>query len=139
MSEDDAPPRYDRFDISIFVTTLRRSEIAYTVGIRSVIEGQPIIEPSDDIQNLHFDGLFGQREQNTINNLVTMEVLSVNTAMLLPLRVTIRDDLLPEDEECFVLSIFQVDPELFTEQFICNTAGDEFLCQHEICITGVDG
>ena len=83
-----------------------------------------------------FDGLFGSREQNTINNLVLMESLEVNTTMLPVLQVSIRDDFVPENVECFELSIFRV---FFTEQFMCNTAGDTFFCEHEICILDDDG
>ena len=139
VSENDASPGQESFDLNIPITSLRTSEIAYFVGIRSVIRGQPIIEPMDDIQNPMYDGTFGSREENTINNLVAIEILEVNTAMLLPLQVTIRHDFFPENEECFGLSIFQVNPELFVEQFTCNTAGNEFFCQHEICITDAEG
>ena len=139
MSENDATPGQEFFDLNIFITSLRTSEITYPVGVRSVIRGEPIIEPSDNIVNPWFDGVFGQREENTINNLVFMEVLTVNTTMLHPPHVTIRDDNFIEEEECFELSIFQVDPVQMTEHFMCNTAGDKFLCQHEICIVDDDG
>ena len=138
VSEADAPPGEDLFDLDTLITSLRRSEIAYPVGVRSVIDGQPIIEPLDDIQNLMFDGLFGSREMN-INNLVWTELININTAVLPALPVFIRDDNLIEEEECFVLSIFQVNPQGMTENFICNMAGDEFLCIHKICITDDDG
>ena len=136
VSEADAPPGQDSIKLSILITSLRRSEIAYFVGVRSVIEGQPIIEPTDNIQNIMFDGTFGIREQNTINNLVSSGILHANTVMLSPLQVTIRDDFLPETEECFELSIFQQGLDI---EFACNRAGDEFLCQHEICIVDDDG
>ena len=129
----------DQFSIDIIITSMRTSEIAYTVGIRSVIEGQPIIEPSDNVQNPMFDGFFGTREANTINNLVHSDLLRVNTSILPPLRVTVRDDVMLEEEECFELSIFQVDPEEMTENFVCNLAGDEFLCEHTFCIADDDG
>ena len=136
VSEADAPPGEEFIDLNILITSLRRSEIPYFVGVRSVIEGQPIIEPVDDIQNIMYDGTFGIREPNTINNLVSSDVLDVNTVMLFPLQVTIRDDFLPETEECFELSIFHQGLDI---EFACNTAGDEFLCQHEICIVDDEG
>ena len=139
VSEADVPPGEEFFNLEIFITSLRISEIFYPVGVRSVIEGQPIIDPVDFIQNFMFDGLFGSREQNTINNLVLAENLEVNTTMLPAIQVSIRDDFLPENVECFELSIFRVDVESFTEQFMCNTAGDNFFCEHEICILDDDG
>ena len=137
VSEADAPPG-DQFVLDIPITSLRTSEIAYSVQIRSIIEGQPIIEPSSpDIQDPKFDGSFGGREQNI---LVKTVVLEVNTSMLSPLNVAIRNDNLPEEEECFELSIrlFPVNPQEMIN-FTCNAAGDDFLCQHEICIVDDDG
>ena len=123
----------------IFITSLRTSEIEYRVGTRSVIEGEPRIEPSGDVRNPLFDGTFGSREENTINNLFQSEVLNIGTTVLVPLSVFIRDDNTPEEEECFELSIFAVNTPTITANFECNTAGDEFLCQNEICIVDDDG
>ena len=139
VSEADAMSGQEFINRQILITSLRTSEIAYPVGVRSVIRGQPIIEPVGDIQNPMYDGLFGSREENTINNLVIIDILEVNTSLLSLLHVTIRDDFLPEDEECFELSIFQMEPEPFTVNFMCNAAGDEFVCIHEICIEDNDG
>ena len=123
----------------IVITSLRTSEIVYRVGTRSVIEGEPRIEPSDDVMDPLFDGTFGNREENTINNLLQSEVLNIGTTVLVPLLVFIRDDNTPEDEECFELSIFPVNTPTMTANFECNMFGDEFLCQHEICIVDDDG
>ena len=136
---DEILPGEEFINVDVFITSLRRSEIAYPVGVRSVIEGQPIIEPVGFIVNPMFDGEFGNREENTINNLLFMEVLIVDTTTLPAIRVTIRDDNLPEDEECFDLSIFPVNPPEGVENFMCNTAGDDFVCVHTICIEDDDG
>ena len=139
VSEADATSGQEFINRQICITSLRTSEIAYPVGVRSVFGGQPTIEPMDDIQNPMYDGLFGSREEDTIYNLVIMDILEVNTVVLSPLHITIRDDFLPEEEECFELSIFQVEPETFTVNFMCNAAGDEFVCIHLICIEDNDG
>ena len=87
-----------------------------------------------------FDGAFGQREEHTINSLIQSEVLNVNTTMLPALRVIIRDDVYFEEEECFELSIFpDSDSGAIIINFLCNVAGDDFLCRHEICIVDDDG
>ena len=138
VSEADATSGQEFINRQIFITSLRTSEIAYFVGVRSVIRGQPIIEPSDNIRNPMYDGSFGSREENTINNLVIIEILTVDTSSLPALNVFIRDDVIPEDDECFELSIFPVNPEQLTESFACNVAGDEFLCQHVLCIVDDD-
>ena len=140
VSEAEVWSGQEYINRQIFITSLRTSEVSHIVGVRSVIRGEPIIEPAYGIiENPMFDGLFGNREHNTINNLVFMEVLEVNTTMMPALQVSIRDDFFLEEEECFTLSIFQVYPEFFTENFICNMAGTQFLCIHEICITDNDG
>ena len=138
VSEADATSGQEFINRQIFITSLRTSEIAYFVGVRSVIRGQPIIEPVGNIQNPMFDGLFGIRESNTIDNLVATEVLTVDTSSLPALNVIIIDDVIPEHDECFELSIFPVNPQEMTESFTCNVAGDEFLCQHVLCIVDDD-
>ena len=139
VSEADAPPGEDRFVLDILITSIRPSEVVYPFVVRSVIEGQPTIEPVDNIQNPMFDGLFGSREENTITNLVVIKEPRVNTSMLSLIQVTIRNDNLPEDEECFELSISSLYWYQQVETFFCNNAGDDFLCQHEICIEDDDG
>ena len=140
ISEAEVQSWEEFINREIFITSLRTSEISHNVGVRSVIRGEPMIEPVDGFsQNPRFDGLFGTREYNTINNLVFFEELGVGTTITPVLQVTIRDDLIPEDEECFVLSIYQVNPEFSIENFLCNMAGAQFLCIHEICITDNDG
>ena len=128
----------DTINIDILITSLRISEIDYLVGIRSVVEGQPIIEPLNNVQNPMFDGTFGSREENAINNLVRIENLKIDTTQFPVLQAFIRDDFLPEEEECFDLSIFPVSPQEMIN-FVCNVAGDAFLCIHTICIEDDDG
>ena len=138
VSEAEAPPGEEFINIDTFITSSRISEVRYTVAVRSVIRGQPIIESVDNLQNQLVDGFFGIREEGTVNNLVYFEELQVATTRLPALIVIIIDDLFIEDEECFVLSIFPVSPQEIIN-FMCNTAGDEFLCIHEICIEDDDG
>ena len=114
VSEADATSGQEFINRRIFITSLRTSEITYSVRVRSVIRGEPVIEPSGDVRNLMFDGTFGSREMNTINNLVWIEELMIGTTSMPALQVSIRDDIMPEGQECFVeLSIFQVDAEFF--------------------------
>ena len=142
ISEAETLEGEEGINREIVITSLRTSEIVYRVGTRSVIEGEPRIEPSDDVRDIQFDGTFGSREETTINNLVRSEDLRINTTILVPLSVFIRDDNLPEEEECFELSIFPINTPTMTENFVCNMDGDgfdEFLCEHEICIVDDDG
>ena len=138
VSEAETLSGQEGINREIFITSLRNSEIEYSVGVRSVIEGEPCIEPSDDVRDPLFDGTFGSREVNTINNLVIIENLRIGTMVLPALQVFIRDDKLPEDEECFDLSIFPVSPQEMIN-FVCNAAGDDFVCIHTICIEDDDG
>ena len=138
VSEAETLSGQEGINGEIFITSLRISEIDYLVGIRSVVEGQPIIEPTENVQNPMFDGTFGSREENAINNLVRIENLRIHTSILPALQVFIRDDILPEDEECFDLSIFPVNPQEMIN-FMCNVAGYRFSCIHTICIEDDDG
>ena len=137
VSEAETLSGQEGINREIFITSLRTSEIEYRVAIRSVIEGEPRIEPAGAVQDPLFDGTFGSREENTINNLVIIYDLRIDTTVL-PLPFFIRDDNLPEEEECFELSIFPVNPQEI-KNVMCNAAGDEFLCIHEICIEDDDG
>ena len=139
ISEAEALSGQEGVRREIFITSLRTSEIEYRVGTRSVIEGEPRIEPAGAVMDPQFDGEFASREANTINNLVREAVLNIGSIVLAPLTVIIRDDNTPEEEECFDLSIFPVNPEPMIPNFECNFAGDEFLCEHTICIEDDDG
>ena len=135
VSEADATSGEKNFTLNISISSLRTSELEHTVKIHSYIYGEPAIEPSNDIQNPMFDGTFGQQEYSSL--LRQIEVLRINTTVLPPLQVLIRDDVIPEEEECFELTIVLHPYYLFL--FTCNYAGDEFLCMHEICIVDNDG
>ena len=134
VSEADVTSGEKNFTLNISISSLRTSELEYIVRVLSYIKfyGEPTIEPFNDIQNPMFDGTFGFRLG--YSTLLQKEVLRVNTTVLPPLQVLIRDDVIPEEEECFELSIIQC-----PYCHICNDAGGEFLCQHEICIVDNDG
>ena len=133
VSEADATSGEKNFTLNISISSLRTSELKHIVEVCSFNYGEPAIEPSNDIQNPMFDGTFGLRQEYR-GPLCQRQVLRVNTTVLPPLQVLIRDDVIPEEEECFELSI-----RLNPLNFICNDAGGEFLCLHEICIVDNDG
>ena len=58
------------------------------------------------------------------------------------LQTSIRNDLIPEDEECFTINILPVDVPGRRELFTCNedSAGaDSYFCAHTVCIEDDDG
>ena len=59
-----------------------------------------------------------------------------------PLTAFIRDDLRPENEECFTIRILPVDVLGRRELFSCNdddSGADNYFCEHTICIEDDDG
>ena len=89
-----------------------------------------------------FDAAFGlranpddpiQESRDLVPGLLTLDP---------PLQTTIRNDLVPEEMECFTLRLFPIDVPGRRELFKCNEDGvgaDNFFCEHTICIEDDDG
>ena len=140
-SEDDVPEGEDLLDINIGVATLRTAEREHPMVFRLQSGGTAIVEPVDDIQNLLFDALFGIRLEPDapIQEAFDLDRLVADIPSLLS---QIRDDLIPEEEECFTIRIFPVDVPGRRELFICNDTDSEdgdFFCETTICIRDNDG
>ena len=136
--------------LSINVTSERKSEIDYFVGIRTVGYREDttsptvaIVEAISEQFRIDFDAQFGNREdpKSATSNLVETQNLFPGRKTLDILTVIIRDDSMPEETECFDLVLFRSDTEQMIENFMCNTESDAdgFYCQHEICIADDDG
>ena len=131
--------------IQLFVniSSLRASEIQYTVGIR--IE-RNAGETSDNVarvdaldnQRRNSDALFGKREEpiTESSNLIEDRILLIGEKSVRTLRVDIISDLIPEATECFTISIFRSDNAQMIENFGHN---EDHTALHEICILDDDG
>ena len=140
VSESNALEGEDLFTIHIDVATLTTAEREHPMIFRLQSRGTAIVEPGNDIQNKLFDAVFGNRlyhgpiqEEFNLEHLVTT---------IPPLQAQIRDDLRPEEEECFTIRIFPVDVPGRRELFVCNEDGSNatnYFCETTICILDDNG
>ena len=135
-------PGVDSFLLQINVASLRPSEREYPMGFRlreastnATIETQI---PSSPV----FDATFGLRENPDYPIEEHRNLAPGLLTVLPPLLTAIRNDFIPEDLECFTLSILPVGVSGYLEFFQCNEDGvgaDNYFCQHTICIEDDDG
>ena len=132
----------DLFQLQINVTSARTAEREHPMVFRlqesvtnATIETYTSSRPV-------FDATFGRRE-NSDDPIETTRDLDPGSLTLGPtLLTTIRNDLVPEDTECFTIRIFPVDVPGRRELFECNEDSDDadnYFCEHTICIEDDDG
>ena len=142
MSEADAPPEADNFPIQINLATLRTAEREHPMNFRlQVSSSTAIVEPLTQVSNPLYDAVFGTRN-NVGEPIQVFFVLEARIDTLPPLTTFIRDDVRPEDEECFTIRIFPVDVPGRRKLFACNeddSGADNYGCEHTICIEDDDG
>ena len=141
VSESDVSEGEDLISIDINVATQRLAEREHTMVFRIQSGGTPIVEPGNDIQNQFFDALFGIRLEPDapIQEEFDLERLA---ATIPSLPAAIRDELTPEDEECFTIRIFPVDVPGRRELFHYNEdilSAINFFCETTICVLDNDG
>ena len=140
VSENEALLSEDLFPIDIDVATERLAEREHPMIFRLQSDGTAIVEPLNFVQDPEFDVLFGIRlaHDEPIQEEFDLERLET---IIPSRRVEIRNDLRPEDEECFTIRIFPVDVPGRRELFICNEDEDgaiNFFCETTICIEDND-
>ena len=142
MSETDAPPGADNFPIQINLATLRTAEREHPMNFRlQVSSSTAIVEPLTQVSNPLYDAVFGTRN-NVGEPIQVFFVLEALIDTLPPRTAFIRDDLRPEDEECFTIRVFPVNVDGRRVLFSCNEddyGEDNYFCQTEICIMDDDG
>ena len=141
VSESDAFERQLFINIYVDVATLRIAEKEHQMIFRLWYSNTAIVEPGDDLTNPLFDAAFGTRTgpSRPIQQELHLQPLQ---ATIPPLTVRIRDDVIPEDEECFTIRIFPVDIESRHEQFLCiedYSGATNYFCETTICIQDDDG
>ena len=141
VSESDVKEGQELFPIDIDVATLRPADREYKMIFRLLPGGTAIVEPGNNVQDVSFDTLFGIKVEP--NGPIQEEFdLKPQVATIPPLPVEIRDDLRPEDEECFTIRIFPVDVPGRHELFDCNEDDSDatnYFCETTICILDNDG
>ena len=143
ISEGEEDHAIELFQLQVNLTTLRTSERVHPMTIRvQWSSSTAIVEPLLVQTDPDFDAVFGSRDLpgRPIREAV---VWAPGASTIPPLLVAIRNDFIPEEEECFTIRIFPDDhPHGYRDFFMCNgdSAGaDSYFCQHTICITDDDG
>ena len=140
VSESDAPEGEDIFTIEIPVATLRIAEKEHPMlFLLQESSSTAIVGPRGDLENNPLqDAAFGNRTEHgsPIQEVFDLQPLQ---ATIPPLTVDIRDDLRPEDEECFTIFLFNY---VYRLHWYCNeddSGEDNYLCQTTVCIMDDDG
>ena len=137
VSESEAPFGQTLFELQIEVATMRPSEIEYTILYRlNNVRSDGIVVETLLGQTLESDAIFPGNPNEDIF------FLSPGVDTIPSLTAFIRDDTLPENDECFTIRILSIDIPGNREIFSCNSddsSADSFFCLHTICITDDDG
>ena len=142
VPENNTYPGGDVWLLPIEVATVRTAEREHPMNFRlQEASSLAIVEPIGDVVNQLYDALFGTRDNigEPIEEFFNLEALEDTIPSL---TTFIRNDLRPEDEECFTISILPVDFIGRRELFACNeddSGADNYFCQHTICIMDDDG
>ena len=140
VSEGDALSGYESFPLPMPLATLRTAEREHPMNIR-LFGSSAIVEPLGGVVNQFYDATFGSRG-NIDEPIEKFFVLDALDDTIPPLTAFIRDDLRPEDEECFTLRVLPADVPGRRELFTCNeddSGAINYFCQTEICIEDDDG
>ena len=129
------------FSIDIDVATLRTAEREHPMIFRPQSGGTAIVEPGNDLIIQQFDALFGVRIEPDVPIQEEYDLRRLE-AIISQISAQIRDDLRPEDEECFTIHIFPVDVPGCRQLFVCNNddiGATNYFCETTICIQDDDG
>ena len=135
-------PGVDEFPLEIDVATLRESEREHRMLYRVLSSGIAEVVSFDYRNNLDFDARFGAVQADPIEEVDRLLPLRNS---ILPLHTAIRNDFVPEDEECYTIQISPIDIPGLRELFMCDFVDTSlnppmsFFCEHTICIEDDDG
>ena len=136
-----AVPGVDFFQLQINVSSMRPAERRHPMSFRRLeSRTNATVETFTSASNV-FDATFGHREDPHYP-IEEHRDLPLGETTVSPLQIAIRNDLIPEDKECFTIRIIQVDVPGRKELFTCeedNAGADSYFCDHTICIEDDDG
>ena len=140
ISESDHEFQNDsmEFIISVPIMTTETFEIVRSITCRyqkSTSNAVVVNHPGFD---KYYDVIFGVFALEDTNGLLEEWLLLQPGENFTEMQVTIRDDLLPESQECFTIVIMTV--VYGVELFTCNDSEDatNYFCSHTICIDDND-
>ena len=132
----------DEFLLQIVVATLRVSEREHQMLYRVLSSGTADIVSFGFWDNLDFDAHFGVVQADPIEQ---EDQLLPGRSFIDPHSTAIRNDFVPEDEECYSIQISPIDILGLRELFMCEFVDTSsippmsFFCEHTICIEDDDG
>ena len=142
VPENNAQPGFDEWLLPIEVATVRTAEREHPMNFRlQVSSSSANVEPIGEVVNELYDANFVKRD-NIDYPIEVFFVLEALQDTISPLTTFIRNDLRPENEECFTIHILPVDVPGRRELFACNedvSGADNYFCEHTICIEDDDG
>ena len=132
----------DLFPLQINVSSLRTSEREHPMLFR-LLEccTNATVETLVPASNV-FDATFGHREHPSDPIEDIRDLPLGERTISSPLLTLIRNDLIPEEIECYTIRIFPVDVPGRRKLFTCNednAGADSYFCEHTICIEDDDG
>ena len=135
-------PEVDEFPLNIDVATLRVSEREHRMLYRVLSSGTATVVSFEFRDNLDYDARFGTVQADPIQQ---TDRLLPGRDFITPLPTAIRNDFVPEDEECYSIQISPIDIPGLREIFVCDFVDTSvippmsFFCTHTICIEDNDG
>ena len=131
----------DLFSLQINAASLRTAEREHPMEFRLQEFSTNATIETLIASSFVFDATFGLRE-NPDDPIEEARDLDPGSRTVQPLVTAIRNDLMPEDTECYTIRIFPVDVPGRRELFTCNEDGAgavNYFCEHTICIEDEDG
>ena len=135
-------PGVDEFPLHIDVETLRVSEREHRMLYRLLSSGTATVVFLGFAESLDYDAKFGNDDTDPIEQ---EDFLLPGENSIPPLQTDIRNDFVPEDEECYSIQISPIDIPGLRELFMCDFVDTSsipprsFFCTHTICIEDNDG
>ena len=138
---EGAVPGVDLFQLQINVSSMRPAERRHPMLFR-LLESMTnaTVETFTPVSNVS-DATFGHREDPR-DPIEEHRDLPLGETTVSPLQIAIRNDLIPEETECFTIGIWPVDIHPRHVFFDCNYGYldvDSYFCEHTICIEDNDG
>ena len=132
----------DIFQLQINVSSLRTSERVIPMLFLILDSSDNATVETLTPSSIIYDATFGQRGNLDRPIEESKNLLPGQRTFFHLLLTVIRNDIIPEEIECYTILIFSVDIPGRREIFTCNednAGADSYFCEHTICIEDDDG
>ena len=131
VSESDVASENGTFQTFINVSTDRVSEIEHVIQFRLLeAKSRATVVSFEFMGSFDFDARFGTDDQDLI---VETYHLNPGESQIMSLVTEIINDVIPEGEECYSISISPGGFSSLRDEFTCSDE-EGFFCEHTICI-----